>query len=66
MMYNFEFMKDGQDRPFDVANGEFRTVEEAKSHCQSLFEGRGKAVGASRVCLKENGGPIIFCWPGHT
>jgi hypothetical protein len=63
MMYHFEFMKAGQDWPFEAASGEFRTAEEAKAHCRSLFEGRGKVVAASRVCLRENCGPIMFCWP---
>jgi hypothetical protein len=62
-LFNFEFMEHGNRDPTDVVNGMFRDLEQAKDHCRSLFEGRGKARGALRVRVRENSGPVIFSWP---
>jgi hypothetical protein len=59
-------MEHGNRDPTTTASGMFRDMEQAKDHCRNLYEGRGKAIGALCVRLRENRGPIVFSWPEHS
>ena len=61
-MFNFDFVKPGERDPVETENRMLRDLNEAKAHCRRLFEGRGRAIGAKSVRIRENG-PVIFSWP---
>jgi hypothetical protein len=63
-MFNFEFMKAGKRAPIQTASGLMRDLNQAKDHCRNLYEGTGRAMGATSVRVRENDSPIIeFSWP---
>jgi hypothetical protein len=63
-MFNFEFMKAGERDPIQTASGLMRDLDQAKDHCRALYEGTGRAMGATSVRVRENNGPVIvFSWP---
>jgi hypothetical protein len=63
-MFNFEFMKAGERDPMQTASGLMRDLNQAKDHCKDLYEGTGRAMGASSVRVRENGGPGLVMHTG--
>lgn len=63
-MYNFDFIKKGNDEPVETISNMMRSLDEAKNRCINLLAGRGSVIGADSIRLRENGGPtVIFSWP---
>ena len=63
-MFNFDFMKNDNAKPIETVNRMMHTLNQAKHHCANLFNGRGSAINADRVQLRENGSSqVLYSWP---
>ncbi len=65
-MYHFEFIKEGQSAPLINADRPFFNRDQAKAHCRELYDKSGRAMGADKVCVREDQNPaVIYFWPSH-
>ena len=67
MIYNFEFMKKGKDKPMLEVNLMMPSADEAIDRCRMLYALRGKVFKAESIRVRENGSPkIVYSYPERT
>ena len=64
-MFNFDLLRDGPSRRavIETANAQLADLGMAIRHAQNLLAARGKAIGATAVRIRENGGPALWEHP---
>ena len=62
-MFYFDFIGPGKRDPIETESAELLDAVQAQYHCRSLFEGRGMAMGALYVQVRDQDGPILYSWP---
>jgi hypothetical protein len=63
-IYHFDFIKEDGRAPAQTADATLSNLTQAEAHCRDLYDKAGRAMGASKVCVREDENPaIIYFWP---
>jgi hypothetical protein len=62
--YHFDFIKVGLRAPLQTADATLLNRNQAEIYCRELYDKAGRAMGANKVCVREDQNPaVIYFWP---